>query len=212
MKKGTTLQLNEVFTAFTIDWILAKAILIYLDPYDCIRMEQLSKAWQLLCLQYWGKKNLGNHFIQKEEGQNIWLWKPKIERNHLSVDIIKIYYCVNDYIKHHTLSELSQTHLRSKWVARTMLDGKLTVFQAAARAQSAKVNFIVSSKAYYFQKLAIKLGVDPSIVLKENGEITGFGPFHIRLVEEKGAPPEKIAGLSPDEIKKLPELQSLFRL
>lgn len=195
--------LSFVFTPFTLDWILAEKILICLQTNEILKMEELSKAWQGLCRQNWFKKPARALFEKKPELKP-WHWQPRVPRN-LTIVFIKIYYCVEHYIKTHKLTKEGNTHLRSKLVARAMIDGELTICQAARRTQTKIV-----AETWIIPRTGIELGIDPAILLNSDGTETGFGPFHIRLVDENDVPPKLINGLSTDQIKALLVSQTLF--
>lgn len=208
MKKDQRNYLTMVFTPFTNDWILAQIILPCLQARERLEMEKVSKPWRDISLQYWHKrrvKKLNNPSPEKQHVQQPWAWIPPVLRPNLAVDFVKIYDCIEEYIKNRQLHELQKSHLRSQNVARELLEGDLTIRQAAIRAQSHAV-----LNCWIVPRTGVILGIAPAVLFNDDGSSSGFGPFHIQLVEKHDVPPKKIRGLSPEEIKRLPELQGLF--
>ena len=101
--------------------------------------------------------------------------------------------------QHPGLSDLQKEHLRSRNVARQMIDNKVTIAAAASRVASAVNEW--KSSPMPGEKLGLRLGIPPSI-FREGGKVYLFGPYHVSLVEKHDVPPAII--------HKLPELKSLF--
>lgn len=217
-KKRRRACLSDVSSPFTVSRIIADKIIICLQSREQILVLQfLSRKWHKRLSVYWQRKCVEQKksLLQDEKllTHKPWSWVPRRKlKSSIEIIFIQIQCCVEAYIKTHPqLSPLQQKHLCSRNVAREIIDGLVTIPNAAARVAPEILNKWNPEFPMLGETEGLELGIPPAMFRTEQGELFDiFGPFDVCLVEYYDVQPAMIHKLDVSEIEKLPRLQGLF--